>query len=53
MIYPIKDEMRGAIEAYLEKNHSEFYKKFEEMHWIAYYNENIHQDLSSFLIIYF
>jgi hypothetical protein len=41
-IYPTKDEMRGTMEAYLATNHSEFYESFEEMHWTAYYNENIH-----------
>lgn len=47
-IYPLKAEMRGAVEAYLKKNHSEFFNKFTEVQWTAYYNENIHKDVSSF-----
>ena len=48
LIYPSKAEMRSAIEAYLEKNHSEFYNKFSEIQWIAYYNEKIHKDVRPF-----
>lgn len=42
-MYPSKSEMRGATEAYLEKNHLEFYNEFNEFHWTAYYNDNIHK----------
>jgi hypothetical protein len=52
-IYPTKAEMRGAIEAYLRTNHAEFYNKFNESRWTAYYNENVHKDVSSLLIVYF
>jgi len=52
-VYPTKAEMRGAIEAYLEMNHTEFYNKFTEVQWTAYYNENIHKDVSSLLIVWF
>ncbi len=39
-IYPTKDELRGATEAYLIENHQEFYEKFTEAKWTAYYNSN-------------
>lgn len=47
-IYPTKAEMRGAVEAYLKANHPEFYNKFSETYWTAYFNEHIHKDVSSF-----
>lgn len=50
-IYPTKAEMRGAIEAYLKMNHSEFYNNFNESQWTAYYNESVHKDVSSLLIV--
>ena len=53
IIYPTKAEMRGAIKVYLRTNHLEFYNKFTESHWTAYYNENVHKDVSSLLIVYF
>ena len=49
-IYPSKDELRGTVEAYLAENHSEFYNKFTESHWIAFYNANFHTNVSSFLL---
>lgn len=52
-IYPSKEEMRGAVEAYLTKNHHEFFNKFSEISWTAYYNEHIRKQVGSFLIIYF
>jgi len=39
-IYLTKDELRGATEAYLIENHQEFYGKFTEAKWTAYYNSN-------------
>jgi hypothetical protein len=53
LIYPTKEELRGAVEAYLEANHTEWYHKFSEIQWTAFYNESIHKEVSSFLIIYF
>jgi len=47
-IYPSKEQMRGTIEAYLTKNYLEFYNKFNEVQWTAYYNENIYKEVSSF-----
>ena len=41
-IYPSKDDLRGATEVYLIETHLEFYIKFTEANWEAYYNENIH-----------
>lgn len=41
-IYPTKEELRGALEAYLIENHAEFYESFTEVHWSAYYNENFY-----------
>jgi hypothetical protein len=49
-IYPTKAEMRGAMEAYFKTNHSEFYNKFSEVQWTAYFNEDIYKDVSSLLI---
>jgi hypothetical protein len=52
-IYPTKAEMRGAVEAYLQTNHPEFYRKFTESSWTAYYNEMFHKDVSYLLTVYF
>lgn len=41
-IYPLKEELRGATEAYLLENHAEFYEKFTESRWTSYYNSNFH-----------
>jgi hypothetical protein len=51
-IYPSKEEICGATEAYLKKNHSEFFEKFTDAHWVAYYNENFHKNVNSFWMIF-
>ncbi|CAB4407648.1 unnamed protein product [Rhizophagus irregularis] len=45
-IYPTKDECYGAVEGYLVLNHASFFSNFTEDDWIAYYNENIHKQLT-------
>ena len=45
-IYPSKDEFRGATEAYLIETYPEFYKKFIEIRWESYFNENFHTRVS-------
>lgn len=53
-IYPSRDELRGATEAYLTNNHPEFYKSFAEARWTSYYNTNFKLRVSFFLLeIYF
>ena len=47
-IYPEKDELRGAVEAYLSENHSEFYNRFTEAQWTAFYNANFHKHVRFF-----
>ena len=47
-IYPSKEELRGATEAYLKENHVEFFDSFSEICWTSYYNDNIHKNVSSF-----
>jgi hypothetical protein len=49
-IYPSKEELRGATEAYLRANHIEFFDSFAEIRWTSYYNDNIHKNVSSFLL---
>ncbi|GES87431.1 hypothetical protein GLOIN_2v1834793 [Rhizophagus clarus] len=44
-IYPSKKEVYGIAEAYLKKNHHEFFNKFSEIQWTAYYNEHICKQL--------
>jgi hypothetical protein len=44
-IYPSKDELRGAMEAYLIENHQEFYT---EARWTSYYNTNFKLRVSFF-----
>ncbi|UZO07614.1 uncharacterized protein OCT59_027895 [Rhizophagus irregularis] len=45
-IYPTKDECYGAVEGYLILNYASFFSNFTEDDWIAYYNENIHKQLT-------
>jgi hypothetical protein len=47
-IYPSKEELRGATEAYLKENHGEFFNSFSEIHWTSYYNDNIHKNIRFF-----
>jgi hypothetical protein len=47
-IYPAKEELRGATEGYLAKNNLEFYNRFNEESWIAFFNTNIRQKVSFF-----
>ena len=51
-MYPLKEELRGAVEAYLETNHSEFYQKFSEHQWTSFYNKKFHPNVNfSFILI--
>jgi hypothetical protein len=45
-LYPKKEELRGATEAYLLENHDEFFKKFSNPSWISFYNTSLHQPVS-------
>ncbi|CAB4421879.1 unnamed protein product [Rhizophagus irregularis] len=45
-IYPIKDEYCRAVEGYLSLNHASFFSNFTEDDWIAFYNKNIHKQLT-------
>ena len=47
-IYPSKDKLHGAVEAYLSENHSEFFNKFTEARWMVFYNANFHKNVSFF-----
>lgn len=47
-MYPAKEELRGAVEGYLAKNNPEFYNEFNEANWLAFYNLNIHRNVSFF-----
>jgi hypothetical protein len=47
-IYPSRDELRGATEAYLLENHPEFYKSFTKARWTSYYNTNFKLRVSFF-----
>jgi hypothetical protein len=38
-MYPTKEELRGAVESYLTKNHPDFYGQFSETRWTAYFNK--------------
>ncbi|GET52351.1 hypothetical protein GLOIN_2v1880888 [Rhizophagus irregularis DAOM 181602=DAOM 197198] len=49
-IYPTKDECYGAVEGYLILNYVSFFSNFTEDDWIAYYNENIHKQVSFYSI---
>jgi len=50
-IYPSKEELRGAVEAYLEANHHEFYQRFSEHQWTSFYNKKFHQNVNSFFYV--
>jgi hypothetical protein len=52
-MYPTKEELRGAVEAYLKENHSEFYQKFSEHRWTSFYNKKFHQHVNSFFMFKF
>jgi len=50
-IYPSKEELRRAVEAYLEANHHEFYQRFSEHRWTSFYNKKFHQNVNSFFYV--
>lgn len=45
-IYPSKDDLRGATEAYLVEVHPDFYGKFMDNSWETYFNDHIHARVS-------
>ena len=51
-IYPSRDELHEATEAYLLENHPEFYKSFTEARWTSYHNMNFKLHVSFFGRIY-
>ena len=52
-IYPTKEELRGAVEKYLESNHREYINQFTETQWSGIYNKNIHKNVGTFLLFKF
>ena len=53
-IYVDKDELRVAVEAYLQGNHVEYFNSFDRTGWLAFYEKNISKERSkySFFCIY-
>ena len=50
-MYPSKEELRGAVEVYLETNYFEFYQKFSEHRWTSFYNKKFHPNVNSFFYL--
>ena len=38
-IYVDKDELRAAVEAYLQGNHVEYFNSFDRTGWLAFYEK--------------
>ena len=38
-IYADKDELRAAVEAYLQGNHVEYFNSFDRTGWLAFYEK--------------
>ena len=54
-IYVDKDELRVAVEAYLQGNHVEYFNSFDRTSWLAFYEKNISKEVSIhflYLLIY-
>lgn len=52
-IYADKDELRAAVEAYLQGNHEEYCNSFDRASWLAFYERNISKEVSiRFLYLY-
>ena len=51
-IYVDKDELRVAVEAYLQDNHVEYYNSFDKTGWFAFYEKNISKEVSIRFCIY-
>ena len=52
-IYVDKDELRAAVEAYLQGNHVEYFNSFDRTGWLAFYEKNISKEVSiHFFCIY-
>src|SRR2546423_12089954 len=45
-IYVDKDELRAAVEAYLQGNHIEYFNSFDRTGWLAFYEKNISKEVS-------
>ena len=45
-IYVDKDELRAAVEAYLQGNHVEYFNSFDRTGWLAFYEKNISKEVS-------
>ena len=45
-MYPSKEELKGATEAYFKENHPEFYNNFSEVRWSLYFTVNIYSYVS-------
>ena len=51
-IYADKDELRAAVEAYLQGNHAEYYNSFDRTGWLAFYEKNISKEVSIHFFLY-
>src|SRR5436190_7897650 len=45
-IYADKDELRAAMETYLQGNHVEYFNSFDRTGWLAFYEKNISKEVS-------
>lgn len=51
-IYPSQEEFRGATDKYMAEVHLEFLKKLKKSQWIVYYEKNIYQLVSYYVIMF-
>ena len=45
-IYVDKDELRAAVEAYLQGNYVEYFNSFDRTGWLVFYEKNISKEVS-------
>ena len=50
-VYADKDELRVAVEAYLNENHAEYFSSFDRTSWLPFYEKNISSEVSIFFSI--
>src|SRR5437868_6207576 len=51
-IYADKDELRAAVEAYLQGNHVEYFNSFDRTGWLVFYEKNISKEVSIHFFVY-
>ena len=49
-VYADKDELRVAVEVYLNGNHAEYFSSFDRTSWLPFYEKNISSEVSIFLV---